>query len=59
MRAARIVTLSNNEIRFKDLLDKLSLEVLEDGGIRQFVISMYKITHNISPRYDESLFTHM
>ena len=54
-RAARIVTLSNNETRFKDFLDKLGLEVLEDRRIRQFVILMYKITHNISPPYDECL----
>ena len=49
------MTLSNNETRFKDLLDRLGLEVLEDGRIRQFVIVMYKITHNISPLYDECL----
>ena len=54
-RAARIVTLSNNETRFKDLLDKLGLEVLEDRRIRQFVILMHKITYNISPPYDECL----
>ena len=54
-RAARIMTLSNNETRFKDLLDRLGLEVLEDRRIRQFVIVMYKITHNISPLYDECL----
>ena len=54
-RAARIMTLSNNETRFKDLLDRLGLEVLEDRRIRQFVIIMYKITHNISPLYDECL----
>ena len=54
-RAARMVIFSNNETRFKDLLDKLGLEVLEDTRIRQFVILMYKITHNISPPYDESL----
>ena len=33
----------------------LGLEVLEDRRIRQFVILMYKITHNISPPYDECL----
>ena len=38
-----------------DLLDKLSLEVLEDRRIRQFVILMHKITYNISPPYDECL----
>ena len=54
-RAARVVTLSNNETRFKDLLDKLGWEVLEDGRIRQFVVSMHKITHNISPPYEECL----
>ena len=50
-----MVIFSNNETRFKDLLDKLGLEVLEDTRVRQFVILMYKITHNISPPYDESL----
>ena len=55
IRAARIVTFSNNETRFKDLLDKLGLEVLQDRRIRQFLILMYKITHNISPPYDECL----
>ena len=54
-RAARMVIFSNNETRFKDLLDKLGLEVLEDTRIRQFVILMYTISHNISPPYDESL----
>ena len=54
-RAARVVTLSNNETRFKDLFDKLGCEVLEDGRIRQLVVSMYKITHNVSPPYDECL----
>ena len=54
-RVDRIVTLSNNETRFKDLLDKLGWEVLEDGRIRQLVVLMFKITHNISLPYDECL----
>ena len=48
-RVARILALSNYETRSKDLLDDLGWEVLVDRRIRKLAISMYKITHNISP----------
>ena len=54
--AARVVTLSDYEIRSSDLLDGLGWERLENFRLKQLALLMYKIHNNLSPLYPKQIF---
>ena len=56
-RAARILTISNYDVRSSVLLDELGWERLEYVRLKQLAVTMYKIHNNLSPSCLRRIFT--